>query len=229
MQKILIFISLLLYGVGCGTSGDTSRDTSLDTLSATSETVIKAYRTPEHIAITETATLSLEGVALDIALSEDGEFAYIASGDAGLQVVDIRDPYNPELVSLHDTPQYVNRVDVVDGIAYVSYRAQNWSDYISVTAFDVHNPWHVKNLGHYEGFQTNSHTVCEKEGLVFFVDHEGFKVVEAKDYHVIGRYDLFDTAYAFAMRDNFAFVANGRNGLTVLQAGEASYWATLTE
>jgi len=227
MQKILILVSLLLYWVGCGGSGSQQAETSLTPLA--SETVIKSHRTPDHIAITEVGVLALEGVALDIAISADGEFAYIASGDAGLQVVDIRDPYNPELVSLHDTPEYVNHVDIVEGIAYVSYRAQNWSDYISVTAFDVHNPYAVKDLGHYEGFVTNNHTVCEKEDFICFTDHEGLKVVKKSDYSIIGRYDLFDTAYAFAMRDNFAFVANGRNGLTVLEVGEESYRATLTE
>lgn len=228
MQKILILISLLLYWVGCGSSGTNSdHNTSLNTLSDTTQ--IKAYRTPDHISIMEIGALSLEGVALDIALSADGEFAYIASGERGLQVVDISDPYHPEFISLHETPHYVNRVDVVDGVAYVSYRAQSWSDYLSVSAFDVHNPYNVKNLGYYEGFQNSNHKLCEKDGLVYFVDHEGFKVVEQKGYSVIGRYDLFDTAYAFAMRDNYAFVANGRNGLTVLQAGEASYRATLTE
>ncbi len=227
MQKILIAISLLLYWVGCGKSNTTAPQAPIKTTS--NETVIVAHHTTEKISIMEIAALYLEGVALDIVISEDGDFAYIASGDAGLNVVDISDPYNPQLIGTYDTPRYVNRVDIVNGVAYVSYSAQSWGEYISVTAFDISNPYAVHSLGSYEGFPNNNHKLCSKEGMVYFVDHEGLKVVDESDYRIVGRYDLFDSAYALALYRNFVFIANGRNGLTVLKAGEGSYRATLAE
>jgi hypothetical protein len=227
MQKILILISLLLYGVGCGTTGQKNSRTEIKTYS--DETVITAKHTLEHISVMEISVLSLEGVALDIVVDEDRGFAYIASGDAGLQIVDIHDPYNPKFAGLYDTPQYVNRVDIVNGVAYVSYQAQDWSEYVSVAAFDISNPYEAKSLGYYEGSMNNNHKLYSKDGLVYFVDQDGFKIVNEEDYSLIGRYDLFDTAYALSIVKNFVFVANGRNGLTILKAGEESYRATLSE
>ncbi len=235
MQKILIFIALVLYIVGCGNSqkdrvyisktgvsgserteqiAETGKETVQD---GEKSVTISAKTLPDHLRIMEVAALSTEGVALDIALSADGMFAYIAAGDAGLVVIDIRDPYNPAVVGLYDTQDYVNHVDVIDGKAFVAYKAQTWDSYTRVDAFDVRNPLALKYLGHYEGFGDKNHKVISQKGLVYYIDNEGFKIVRESDYRVVGRYDLFDTAYAFAMHDGFAYVANGRNGLTVLK------------
>ena len=236
LQKLMIVVACMLYGIGCSDSnsdkiyieqqkqqhaaeesacGDQEQEESCS--QEEPAVSISAYTAPDYVRIMEVAALSLEGVALDIALSEDGKFAYIATGDFGLSVVDISDPYNPALVSMSDTTEYVNHVEVIDGKAYVSYAAQSWEDYKSVDAFDISDPYHVVHLGHYEGFQTNGHKLVSEDGLVYYVDTEGFKVVREEDYSVIGRYDLFDTAYAFALSNGYAYVANGRNGLTVLK------------
>ena len=176
----------------------------------------------------EISSLYLEGVALDIAISKDGDFAYVASGDAGLNIVDISDPYNPKTVGYYDTLQYVNNVELVDGVAYVSYKAQEWSDFIAVSAFDVSDPYQAEILESHEVFTNNNHKRYTQNGLIYYVDKEGFKIINENDYKTVGRYDLFDTAYAFVMRENIAFIANGRNGLTVLKAGESGYTAKLT-
>ncbi len=243
MQKILIVLVLLLYWAGCDSGGEvyvkapqeshalqttsvdedaTEEETSAGEESETDESgqgIISAYTTPDHLQIMEVSATFIEGVALDIALSENGDFAYIAAGDRGLTVVDISDPYNPKVLGTYDTPQYVNHVDVVDGRAYVSYKAQTWNDYVAVSAFDVSDPYAVQLLGSYEGFRNNNHKLYTIDGVIYYIDREGFKIVRRSDYTVVGRYDLFDTAYAFVMRDGFAFVANGRNGLTVLKIG----------
>jgi hypothetical protein len=236
MQKVLILLALLLYWAGCDSGGKIyvpqTRDTPALETTSVDETdeevtqeeeddnnIISAYTTPDYVQIMEISALFTEGVALDIALSHDGDFAYIATGDKGLTVVDVSDPYHPEVIDRYDTPQYVNHVDVVDGKVYLSYKAQEWGDYVSVSAFDVSDPYAIRYLGHYEGFRKNNHKLYTLDGLIYYIDNEGFKVVRQDDYTVVGRYDLFDTAYAFVIRDGFAFVANGRNGLTVLKLG----------
>ncbi len=230
MQKILILISLLLYWVGCGNGNqklyvtDTAQPQSTieETGSQVDETsgagIISAEHQPDHVSLTEIAALSLEGVALDIALSDDGRYAYIASGDFGLSVVDVSYPYNPRLVDTIDTPQYANRVDVEEEKVYMRYKPQTWNDYVNVDAFDISDPAAPRLLGHYESFGNNDHKVASENGLDYYVDNQGLKVVRESDYRVIGRYDLFDTAYALALCDGYIFVANGRNGLTILKA-----------
>ncbi len=237
MKKILIFISLLLYFLGCGESEvksnvyhilDSDRSTLETTSTESLNSSVTASYTIDYVSISEISALFVEGVALDIAISEDGNFVYIATGSEGLSVVDVSDPYNPVLISNLDTPEYVNSVTLNGDTAYVTYKAQTWNDYLSINAFDISDPYDVKFLGFYEGFKDNTHKLIQKDGLVYFVDQDGFKVVDESDYGVVGRYDLFDTAYAFVMRENFAFVANGRNGLTILKVGDAPYNATLT-
>ncbi len=230
MQKILIMISLLLYWVGCGNGNrklyipetthaqSAIEETGSQVEDGSGAATITAQTQPDHVSLTEIAALSLEGVALDIALSDDGRYAYIASGDFGLSVVDISDPYNPVLIDTIDTPQYANRVDVEGEKVYVRYKPQTWNDYVNVDAFDISDPAAPRLLGHYESFQNNDHKVASENGLDYYVDNQGLKVVRESDYRVIGRYDLFDTAYALALCDGYIFVANGRNGLTILKA-----------
>ena len=233
MQKVLILASILLYWVGCGgtirtdisTSSGTN-DQELQTLSAGSS--ISSTQSLKHIDITEISSLFLEGVALDISLSEWGDYAYLATGSEGLSVVDISNPYQPIVIGNYDTPQYVNHVQVIENIAYVTYVTKSWDDYTSIHAYNVADPYAVKFLGYFEGYKSNNHKLYSRNGLIYFIDYEGFKVVREKDYTVIGQYDLFDTAYAFVMKDNIAYIANGRNGLTVLKVGEGHNTATLS-
>lgn len=226
MQKILIIISLLLYWVGCGSSnGKSIPSNTLQTLS--DDTTIKATRVPDHISIMEIAALELEGVALDIVISDDGNIAYIASGDAGVNVVDISDPYNPTLIALYPTSQYANYVSLTDNILSVYYKPQNWNDYLFVSVYDVSDPHHATQLTMINENGNHEHKNASIDGLHYYVDHEGFKVAVEMNYKVIGRYDLFDTAYAFGYRNEYFFIANGRNGLTVLKVGDGNYKAVL--
>ena len=238
MKKILVFISLFLYLLGCG-SGEVKStvfqvteskksDISTSSVEPIESQNITARYDVDHVSITELSALFVDATALDIALSEDKNFAYIATGSAGLSIIDISDPYHPKLISSFDTKEFVNNITVVNSIAYVSNKTKNWNDYLSINAFDISDPYDAKFLGYYESFRDNDHKLVSKDGMVYFIDEQGFKVVSEKDYSVIGRYDLFDTAYAFSMRDNIAFVANGRNGLTILQIGDTPYDAVLT-
>ncbi len=234
MQKLLIIISLLLYWVGCGsvskshkTLSSSTQDRQLQTQSKDSSQ-IKADYTIDHVDISEISSLFVEGVALDVSLSQWGDFIYMATGSEGLSVIDVSNPYEPIVVGNYDALEYVNHVEVIEDIAYVTYVAKTWDDYKSISAFNVADPYKVKYLGYFEGYKSNDHKLYSKNGLVYYIDDKGFKVLREKDYTVIGSYDLFDSAYAFVMKDNLAYIANGRNGLTILKVGEKSFDSTLT-
>ena len=227
MQKFLLLVSLLLYWVGCGSTGSTTQEGSYETLSDTVEQ-IKATRIPDHISVTEIAAMSLEGTAVDIVLDETCETAYIALGDRGVNIVDVSNPYRPVLIRRYETPQYINHVELDGNILYASYQPQTWSSYESVMTFDVTNPYDARPIGLFEENGV-AHTSVQLDMLCYFVDREGFKIKSIEEGKTIGRYDLFDTAYALAVSDPYVFVANGRNGLTVLKAGEGQYKAVLED
>jgi len=233
MQNILIFLTIILYWVGCGnevqrTQTDTTQVSEAATITSQSSDIqITTSYSLEYIQISEIGALFVEGVALDVALSMDGDFAYLATGSEGLSVINISNPYTPKVIGNYEVIDYVNYVEVEDNIAYVSYVQESVSEYRNLYTYDIYNPYAVQFLGFYDGSYKNNHHVYETENLLYYIDQEGFKVARKSDYKVIGRYDLFDSAYAFAMQDNIAYVANGRNGLTILKVGEKSHMATL--
>ncbi len=233
MQKLLIMISLLLYWAGCGSSVQSDKSSSSlsherQLQTEGNDTPMQAQYTIDHVDISEISALFVEGVALDVSLSQWGDFIYMATGSEGMSVVDVSNPYDPVLIGNYDTYEYVNHVEVIENIAYVSYIAKTWDDYKSINAFNVADPYKAVYLGYFEGYKSNNHKLYSKDGLVYYIDDKGFKVLREKDYTIVGRYDLFDSAYAFVMKDNIAYIANGRNGLTILKVGEKSSNSTLT-
>jgi hypothetical protein len=71
----------------------------------------------------------------------DAGYAYIADRAAGLTIVDVSDPTDPQVVTTVDTPGTAHGVDVAGGIAYVA-------DYTGgLRLFDVSNPTAPSPLG----------------------------------------------------------------------------------
>ncbi len=58
------------------------------------------------------------GPACGVAVS--GNYAYVADEDAGLQVIDVSNPANPQRVGGYDTSGYANGVAVSGNYAYVA-------------------------------------------------------------------------------------------------------------
>ena len=66
----------------------------------------------------DVTTPSLDFDSLDVCL--DGRYAYMAAGEAGLQIFDISDPTGPFWVAWVDTPGYAQGVAIYGGCAYVA-------------------------------------------------------------------------------------------------------------
>lgn len=66
------------------------------------------------------AWLPLPGYANDVALSGDGSLVAVASGAAGLQLVDVSDPEAPFVVGSWDSPGNATGVAILGDFAYVS-------------------------------------------------------------------------------------------------------------
>lgn len=217
LQKAVILLTSILLFLGCGDNG-TSTTVELTATSTSSKTGYATKNTSASTEISFVKTIGIHGTALDIALSDDGNFAYIASGDFGLQVLDISDPRHPKLINVLDTFGYVNHVEVANNTAYVSYIPQTWENYESVNAFDISNPYNPAYIGYYEGYANNDHQMDESESHIFYLADSVFYAVSKSDAQNYDQYRLYDP-YAFARHNNYIFVANGRDGITVLQVG----------
>jgi len=225
MKKLLIIFISSLFILGCGSSNSnnssdvtitsTHKNTNFAPLSQTDNGYI------EHIK-----TVSINGTALDVALSEDGDYLYVASGDFGLQVLDISDKDNPKLIGTYDSYGYVNHVEVIGNIVYLSYIAQSWDDYERVNAYDVTNPSDALYLGYHEGYTSNNHKSIDTIDEIYYLQDNDFIVVNKRrnDYQT---YTLYDP-YALTVCKGYAYIANGRDGISIFKVLYVSH-SSLTD
>ncbi|MCH9813746.1 MAG: hypothetical protein K0U47_07360 [Epsilonproteobacteria bacterium] len=212
LQKAIIIFTTVLLLLGCGTPVEEKKET----LSTTAEST--NYSRTTTTKINYITTLGLHGVALDIALSDDGNYAYIASGDYGLQIVNIKNPKHPELLEVVDTYGYVNHIEVINNIAYLSYAPQTWENYESINAFNITDPNNPKFLGYYEGYKSNNHQSDESESHIITLNDNTVYATSKRNQNIYDSYELYDP-YALTIENNYIYVANGRDGLTVLKMG----------
>jgi hypothetical protein len=78
----------------------------------------QAAGTVESFSPVALSSIEIPGYANNVDVS--GNFAYVAAGAAGLQVVSVSDPRNPQLVGALDTPGNANDVRVVGTLAYIA-------------------------------------------------------------------------------------------------------------
>jgi hypothetical protein len=84
------------------------------------------------------------GSALGMAVS--GNYAYVADGGAGLQVIDVSNPANPQRVGGYDTSGEARGVAVSGNYAYVT------DLYAGLQVIDVSSPANPRRVGGNSGF-----------------------------------------------------------------------------
>ena len=224
MKYLLIITSLLLF-LGCQ-DDKKSNGTKISASSNTNKTFINNTDNDNNSFIATSnsintdiefiKTIGINGIALDISLSDDGDFAYVASGDYGLQILDISDPIYPELIGTYDTYGYVNHVEVIGNIAFVSYVAQTWENYERLNAYDITYPEDAQYLGYYEGYKSNNHQLIETDNKFYHLFNKSLFVTSKEDTRYQSSYALYDP-YAIALHKGYVFVANGMDGITILK------------
>lgn len=208
MIKSSLLISAVMLFAAC--DGDTARDGSKGPSRISTSSLSNTYN---EVNIEALKRFNTEGVAVDIALSKDGRIAYIASGDAGIEMIDISSPAYPHLIFNDDLPEYANFVDVKDSVVYVGNQ-------YSVRAYDIQNPYRPYYLGRSPGKTGLAHSAATSGAYYYEVNPEGLEIYQyhdAKSVEKVASYYLHDTAYALALHRNYIFIANGKEGLTVLK------------
>lgn len=224
-QLFIMFTSAILF-LGCGSSSGGNNNTTnekLSTYSPTNTTITSTHTNSDNTKLTSSSqtyleyitTIGIHGEALDIALSDDGNFAYVASGDYGLQILDISNANYPTLIGTYDAYGYVNHVEVIGDIVYASYIAQTWDNYERLNAYDITYPHNAKYLGYYDGYTSNDHKSVVIDNYLYYLSNDTLYAVNKtrNDYQ---SYTLY-TPYALAVCKGYAFVANGRDGVSILK------------
>jgi len=220
-QLFIIFTSALLF-VGCGSSNN--RNTKLSSSSSDNDILITSTNSNQYATeltnsnqtyIEHVQSIGVHGEALDIAISYDGDFAYIASGDFGLQILDISNSDYPQLIGTYDAYGYVNHVEIIGDVVYASYIAQTWDDYERINAYDVTYPYEAQYLGYHEGYTSNNHQSVEINNYVYYLSNGSLYALN-KHRNKYQRY-LLHTPYALAVCNGYAYIANGRDGVSIFK------------
>ena len=163
---------------------------------------------PQRIAILDTP-----GSAQDISVSRN--FAYLADGEGGFQVLGIDPPRLPQLIaSLPDSSGgFSKRIEMSEDLVIMA------DGFGGVRVVDVFNPAVPREISR---FNTSSFVqdLYIEDNLVFLVDSgQGVKVIDISDLTnptEIASYETAGTAFGLTKVGNHIFVADDTNGIVVL-------------
>lgn len=185
---------------------------------AINETRSFNYQQP---ALTRRGSLTLSGWASGVAIA--GHHAYVASGDAGLHVIDLSDPANPRRVGGFNTAGWAVGVVVADNLAYVAD-----SD-AGLQIIDVSNPASPVRRG---GFNTagDGLKVAVAGNLAYIADGTSLEVIDVSDPTIPRRVGgLVTSGYAADVQvvGSVAYVADGNGGLQIIDVSDPASPARL--
>jgi len=145
-----------------------------------------------------------------------GNYAYIANESSGLQIVDISDPYNPQLIGSYDTSGQAGGVYVSGDYAYIS--DGNSGDLL---IFDVSDPTSPFLKGVFDTaspcqgiFVSGSYAYFCSGSTLFIVD-----VSNPSDPHAVASVIFFDPHDVF-VRGNYAYVSDMHEGLYIVDVSD---------
>jgi hypothetical protein len=144
-----------------------------------------------------------------------GNYAYIADGPAGLQVIDISYPRNPVRVGGYDTAGFAYGVTVRSNHAYVA------DGTAGLQVIDISNPANPVRVGGYDtggnafgvsAIWSNYLGVADGNGGLLVLD-----VSDPTNPKRVGGHDTSGTAWGVAMWDDHALVADAEGGLQIFR------------
>ncbi|UCC80954.1 MAG: T9SS type A sorting domain-containing protein [Candidatus Zixiibacteriota bacterium] len=158
------------------------------------------------------------GLSFIFGLTACDHYAYLCF-DQVVNIYDFSTPYDPTLVRIDSTGSFPNLVMTVDSIGYA------WTNY-GIRTYDMSNPVFPVQMGYayisdnvcffaYHGdtcFTTTINSVLDD-------DEAKFNIIDFTDLYnpsVIGEYWSPGTSYDVQLRGNYAFIANGTNGIVIL-------------
>ncbi|MBE7502569.1 MAG: peptidoglycan DD-metalloendopeptidase family protein [Verrucomicrobiales bacterium] len=148
-----------------------------------------------------------------VAVAVVGQYAYVADGGAGLQVIDVSNPANPRWVGGCDTFWGAQGVAVAGQHAYVADGPSG------LEVMDVSNPARPVRVGrtHTPGY---AYGVAVVGSYAYVADGKaGLQVIDISDPTnpvLVGGYDTPGSAEALAVAEHYAYVADGEAGLQVI-------------
>ena len=169
--------------------------------------------TGEDVVVEYAGSYDIPGEAWSYGVAISGDYAYVADGDSGLYVIDIRDPSNPAHTGNCDTPDFAFSVAVSGDYAYVADRDSG------LQVIDISNPASPTIAGSYN-------TPEQAIGVAISGDYayvacllSGLQVIDISNPAspaLAGSYDTPGSATCVAVSGDYAYVADYDLGLQVI-------------
>jgi len=150
-------------------------------------------------------------IAYGVALS--GSYAYMATGESGLQTIDVSNPASPTLQSTYNTPSSAYGVALSGSCAYVA-------DYTSgLQIIDVSNPASLTWKGKYDTLG-KAYDVALSGSYAYVADYtSGLQIIDVSNPAsptLTSTYDTPGNAYDVALSGSCAYMADGTSGLQII-------------
>lgn len=161
--------------------------------------------------------ISIPGFANNVDIS--GNFAYVAAGSTGLQVVDVSDRRAPRIVGSLDTPGNANDVRVVGNRAYIADGSAG------LRIVDISNPASPVPLGSLDTAGEANDVVVVGDRAYVADGLAGLQIIDVSDPVVprlLGTFDTPGTARGVDVSGNLAVIADGSSLRTVDISNPAS-------
>lgn len=137
---------------------------------------------------------------------------YVADGPAGLTVIDVTDPSNPEFGETVDTPGYANRVRMSGNRLFVA----DW--YSGVRIFQLTDPLHPVETGFYDT-PGRAYDVAHNNDFLFVADGDsGLRSIDISDLDNPEEVDYYLTpgsSFGIVLSNEHVYVADGGEGIQV--------------
>ncbi|WP_319524035.1 hypothetical protein [uncultured Desulfosarcina sp.] len=160
----------------------------------------------------------------------DGDYAYVADGDQGLQIIDVSDKASPAIVGTCGTTS-AQAVFVSGNYAYVADGSSG------LRVIDASTKASPAISGSYDTSGT-AYGVYVSGRYAYVADgDQGLQIIDVSDKSspsVVGSYNTDGTARGVFVQNGYAYIADGTNGLVVLDVSDPtdpskiSAWSTGT-
>ncbi len=155
------------------------------------------------------------GTALDIQVIPD--YAYIADGKHGLQIISVQDPAQPEIVGTFDTPGIAESLFIEKNYAFIA------DGEYGLTVIDIKNPTAPVLSGSIE-MNGNARHIAVAENYAFVAaGNEGIHIINISTKSTPALMTTIDTqgeASGIFITDAYAYVADGSKGLSILDISQ---------
>jgi DNA-binding beta-propeller fold protein YncE len=191
--------------VFAGNNGIATITISNSGFTATTQVTVTSF------APTALSFVAIPGFANNVDVS--GNFAYVAAGSTGLQVVDVTDRQAPHIVGSLDTPGNANDVRVVGNRAYIADGAAG------LRIIDITNPANPTALGALDTPGQASDVVVVGNRAYVADGTAGLQIIDVSDSLapiLLGTFDTPGTAKGVDVSGNIAVVADGTGGIRIV-------------